>query len=77
MAADAETDASGSCSETPLAIAVVVTTAAVSAVDSGDLAEAALEAVSAVDLVAATLAVVAPAEAGNLEVHYEEDFKRC
>ena len=68
MAADAETDASGSCSGTPLATAVVVTTAAVSAVDSGDLAEAALEAVSAVDLEEATLAVAAPAEAGNLEV---------
>ena len=61
MAADAETDASGSCSETPLAIAVVVTTAAVSAVDS----------------VEATLAVAAPAEAGNLEVPYEKDFKCC
>ena len=46
----------------------MVTTAAVSAVDSGDLAEAALEAVSAGDLVEATLAVAAPAEAGNLEV---------
>ena len=73
MAADAETDASGSCSGTPLATAVVATTA----VDSGDLAEAALEAVSAVDLVEATLAVAAPAEAGNLEVPYEKDFKCC
>ena len=58
MAADAETDVSGSCSGMHLATAVVATTAAV-------LAEAALVAVSAVDLVEATLAVAAPAEDGK------------
>ena len=77
MAADAETDASGSCSGTPLATAVVATTAAVLAGALEDLAEVALVAVSAVDLEEATLAVAAPAEAGNLEVPYEKDFKCC
>ena len=61
-----------------LATAVVATTAAVLAEALEDLAaEAALVAVSAVDLVEATLAVAAPAEAGNLEVPYEKDFKCC
>ncbi len=67
MAADAETDVSGSCSGMHLATAVVATTAAVLAVDLEDLAaEAALAAVSAEALVEATLAVAAPAEDGNL-----------
>ena len=58
----AETVASGSCSGMPLAIAVVATTAAVSAGALAVLAEAALVAVSA----EAALEAVAPAEDGKL-----------
>ena len=61
-----ETVAFGSCSETRSAIAAAGITG--HEVDSAEALAVLAEADSAVDSVAATLAVAAPAEVGNLEV---------